>query len=97
MLPAVDKLVEMGIVDPERIGVIGSSYGGYTVYALLAQAKRFKCAIAQAGISDLVSKYGTFDARKRYNRSGGTGSANWSEGSQGRMGGPTLGRSFPMD
>ena len=64
--PAIDRLVQMGIADPHRLGVMGQSYGGYGTYGLITQTNRFQAAIALAGISDLLSLYGTFDARTRY-------------------------------
>ena len=88
VLPAVDKVVEMGIADPGRIGVIGQSYGGYTVNVLITQTKRFKAAVALAGLSDLISNYGIFDARSRYSFGGSSFFSSWSEGGQGRMGVP---------
>lgn len=66
VMPALDKLTELGIADPGRLGVMGQSYGGYTTYGLITQTNRFKAAVALAGPSDLVSLYGIFDARKRY-------------------------------
>lgn len=59
VLPGIDRLVEMGITDPERIGVLGHSYGGYSVLALLVQTNRFRAAMASAGFADLVSGYRT--------------------------------------
>lgn len=66
VIPALDKLIDMGIADPARIGVIGQSYGGYSTYGLVTQTNRFHAAVALAGLSDLVSLYGAFDARDRY-------------------------------
>lgn len=66
VLPAMDALVEQGIADPDRFLLLGHSYGGYGVYGLVTQTHRFKAAAALAGISDLVSYYGTFDPRTRY-------------------------------
>jgi dipeptidyl aminopeptidase/acylaminoacyl peptidase len=60
VLPAVDKLVDLGIADSNRIGVEGHSYGGFAVYGLITQTSRFKAAIAYAGLSDLVSLYLSF-------------------------------------
>lgn len=88
VLPAVDKVIEMGIADPERLGIIGQSYGGYTVYALITQTKRFKAAISMGGMCDLVSNYGIFNASLRYSNGGSSFTASWSEGGQGRMGVP---------
>jgi dipeptidyl aminopeptidase/acylaminoacyl peptidase len=61
IMPAIDRLVELGIADPDRLGVFGQSRGGYTVFSLLAQTNRFKAGVALAGISDLASSYRGFD------------------------------------
>jgi len=45
---------------------MGQSTGGFSAYGLITQTDRFKAAVALAGFSDLVSFYGTFDARWRY-------------------------------
>jgi len=66
VLPAVDKVIELGIADPKRLGVMGQSYGGYSTYGLIAQTNRFQAAVSLAGLSDLVSLYGLLDARFRY-------------------------------
>ena len=64
--PAIEKVVEMGIADPERVGVIGASFGGYSVYGLVTQTQRFKAAVALAGITELFGFYGALDLRYRY-------------------------------
>ncbi len=46
---AVDKLVELGIADRERIGVAGHSYGAFMVANLLAHTDLFAAGIAQSG------------------------------------------------
>lgn len=66
VLPAVDKVIELGTADPKRLGVMGQSYGGYATYGLIAQTNRFHAAVSLAGLSDLLSLYGVFDARFRY-------------------------------
>ena len=66
LLPAIDAVIELGIADPDRLGLMGHSYGGYGTYALITQTHRFRAAVALAGIADLVSLYGQFDARLRY-------------------------------
>ena len=66
VITAVDKVIDMGIADPNKLGVWGQSYGGYSTYTLVTYTNRFKAAIALAGLSDLISLYGTFDARYRY-------------------------------
>lgn len=57
ILPALDKVIEMGIADPERIGVTGQSNGGYGVLSLIVQTNRFKAAVDRMGPGNLISAY----------------------------------------
>ena len=66
VMPALDKGIELGIVDPDRLFVMGQSFGGFSTYGLITQTNRFKAAVSLAGLSDLISLYGQFDARERY-------------------------------
>ncbi len=66
VIPAVNKVIEMGIADPEKLVVMGQSGGGYTTYSFITQTNKFKTAISLAGASDLISKWGQFDPRTRY-------------------------------
>lgn len=54
---AVNKLIEMGIADPERLGLQGTSYGGYATNLLITQTKRFNAAINVSGKVNMVSFY----------------------------------------
>jgi dipeptidyl aminopeptidase/acylaminoacyl peptidase len=58
IVPGVDQIISMGIADSARIGVIGHSWGGYTVLALLVQTHRFKTAVMRGGYGDLFADYG---------------------------------------
>jgi dipeptidyl aminopeptidase/acylaminoacyl peptidase len=58
ILPAVSKVIEMGIASPEELGVMGHSYGGYTTLSLLVQTPRFKAAVEANGVADLIGLYG---------------------------------------
>jgi dipeptidyl aminopeptidase/acylaminoacyl peptidase len=51
----------MGIADPDRLGVMGWSYGGYMTSWTITQTDRFKAASVGAGVTDLVSFTGTTD------------------------------------
>lgn len=66
VLPAVDMAVTIGVADPDRLFLMGQSFGGYSTYGLVTQTSRFRAAIACAGMSNLISLYGQFDARVRY-------------------------------
>lgn len=58
ILPGVDKVISMGIAAPDQLGVIGHSYGGYSVLSLIVQTARFKAALEADGMGDLISGYG---------------------------------------
>jgi dipeptidyl aminopeptidase/acylaminoacyl peptidase len=59
VLPAVDHLIRLGIVDSGRVGLIGESFGGYQVLSLLTQTTRFGAAVAISADVNLTSSYGT--------------------------------------
>jgi dipeptidyl aminopeptidase/acylaminoacyl peptidase len=61
IMSGVDSLVEQGIADPERLGVMGWSYGGYMTSWIITQTKRFKAASVGAGVTNLMSFTGTAD------------------------------------
>lgn len=61
VLPAVDKAVQLGIVDSERVGVTGQSNGGYSTLATIVQTNRFKAAVMNAGYGDLAGMYGVMN------------------------------------
>lgn len=61
VLPGVNRVVDMGIADPDRLGVMGHSYGGYSTLSLMVQTKRFKAAVATDGMADLIGLYGEMD------------------------------------
>ena len=59
-LTAIDEVAKESYVDKDRLGCVGASYGGYSVFYLAGiHEKRFKTFIAHDGIFDLRSMYGT--------------------------------------
>lgn len=54
---AANKLIDLGIADPDRLGVHGTSYGGYATVLLLTETDRFKAAINVSGKVDMISFY----------------------------------------
>jgi dipeptidyl aminopeptidase/acylaminoacyl peptidase len=66
VMPAVDRLIELGIVDPDKMAVMGHSFGGYSTYEIITQTTRFKAAVAMSGHPDLLSLYGQFPTYSRY-------------------------------
>lgn len=54
---AVDAVVAKGIVESNRIGLIGGSFGGYETSFIISQTNRFATAVVGAACTDLVSSY----------------------------------------
>lgn len=61
-LSAIDHVVKQPYVDQNRLGCVGASFGGFSVFALAAvHNKRFKSFISHDGVFDFRSMYGTTD------------------------------------
>lgn len=59
-LTAIDELSKEDFIDSDRLGAVGASYGGYSVYFLAGMhQKRFKTFISHCGVFNLESMYGT--------------------------------------
>lgn len=59
-LSAVDEIANEPYIDRQRLGCVGASYGGYSVFYLAGiHGKRFKSFIAHNGVFNLKSMYGT--------------------------------------
>ncbi len=61
IMAGVDHVIQMGVADPDRLGVMGWSYGGYMTSWIVTQTKRFKAASVGAGVTNLMSFTGTAD------------------------------------
>jgi dipeptidyl aminopeptidase/acylaminoacyl peptidase len=57
-VPGVDKVIEMGIADPEALGVMGHSFGGYSTIAVITETTRFQAAMMSAGLANMFAGYG---------------------------------------
>jgi len=55
---AVNLLIERGLVDEDKVGVHGTSYGGYATSLLITQTDRFAAAINISGKVDIISFLG---------------------------------------
>lgn len=58
LMPAIDKIVEMGFVDSKRIGAQGHSWGGYQVAYLATKTDRFAAIESGAPVVNMLSAYG---------------------------------------
>ncbi len=59
IIGAADYLIKEGIVDPNRLGIAGWSYGGILTNYTIATDKRFKAGVSGAGSSLMMSVYGS--------------------------------------
>lgn len=56
-LSGIDHLVEQGIADAERLGVVGASYGGFMVSWLISHDTRFSAAVSVAPMINYVTQH----------------------------------------
>jgi len=62
LMAVVDTALEtFDFVDPERLGVIGGSYGGYMTSWIIGHTNRFKSAVSERAVNNLVSMFGSSD------------------------------------
>jgi len=61
ILAGVDAMVGRGIADPDRLGVMGWSNGGFLTNCLITRTERFKAASSGAGVIDQVLQWGIED------------------------------------
>jgi len=61
IMSGVDLLIATGLVDPERMGVMGWSYGGFMTSWAITKTDRFKAACVGSGVTNLMSFNGTSD------------------------------------
>ncbi|MFC2158283.1 prolyl oligopeptidase family serine peptidase [Acidobacteriota bacterium] len=80
VLPAVEKVIDLGYADPKHIGLQGHSWGGYQSSFLVTQTDIFACVVTGAPLTNLVSMYNIL-----YKGSGNTNQPLIQFG-QGRMG-----------
>ncbi len=57
VVPGVQKLVDMGLSDPKRVGLCGHSWGGYETAYIITQTTLFKAAVAGAPVVNMTSAY----------------------------------------
>jgi dipeptidyl aminopeptidase/acylaminoacyl peptidase len=62
LVDGVEALAQAGIINRDRVGITGGSYGGYaSMWGATALSEHFAAAVAFVGISNQVSKFGTSD------------------------------------
>lgn len=61
VISSLECALEDGRVDPKYLYIAGGSYGGYLTNWILTQTNRFRAAISERSVSNMISKYGTSD------------------------------------
>ncbi|MBE3564272.1 MAG: S9 family peptidase [Thermogemmatispora sp.] len=61
ILAGIDAALQQGGIDEQRIGVIGGSYGGFMTAWLIGHSHRFRAAVADRSVTNLVSDFGSSD------------------------------------
>ncbi|HJQ49416.1 MAG TPA: S9 family peptidase [Gaiellaceae bacterium] len=62
LMGVVDTALErFDFLDPERLGVLGGSYGGYMTSWIIGHTNRFKAALSERAVNSLVSMFGSSD------------------------------------
>jgi dipeptidyl aminopeptidase/acylaminoacyl peptidase len=62
VMAAVDTgLEQFDFLDPDRLGVLGGSYGGYMTSWIVGHTNRFKAALSERAVNQLVSAFGSSD------------------------------------
>ena len=61
LMSGVDKVLDMGVADPDSLVEMGWSYGGYMTSFIVTRTNRFKAVSMGAGLPDLISMVTTTD------------------------------------
>ena len=77
ILRGMELVVARGYVDTERMVMTGGSYGGYLAAWIVGRDHRFKAAVAQRGVYNLISMRGVTDIPTFNDRE--TGASPWED------------------
>lgn len=66
VLAGVDEVAKLGIVDEERMGLLGHSYGGTQINYIITHTNRFKVAVSSEGTADRQMSWGYAAAANPY-------------------------------
>jgi dipeptidyl aminopeptidase/acylaminoacyl peptidase len=64
VMTGIDSIIVRGIADPDRLGIMGWSYGGYLTASIVTKTNRFKAASIGAPATDWTTYYGQTDGPK---------------------------------
>lgn len=88
---ATRKLVELGVADPDRLAIMGASFGGYAAVASAAfDPDLYKCAISFSGAFDIREQMKNWKSRFWRKRQGTAGFDSWVQ----KLGDPETAESY---
>lgn len=70
---AVDHVVQIGLADPDRLGVMGLSYGGFMANWLVGTTDRFRAAVSENGVTNQIAAWANSDSGPEYDRAANMG------------------------
>jgi dipeptidyl aminopeptidase/acylaminoacyl peptidase len=65
---ALDHVIDLGLADPARTGVMGLSYGGFMVNWLVGTTDRFRAAVSENGVTNQINDWANSDSGPEYDR-----------------------------
>jgi dipeptidyl aminopeptidase/acylaminoacyl peptidase len=77
---ALDHAIALRLADPDRLGALGLSYGGFMVNWLVGTTDRFKAAASENGVTNQVATWATSDSGPEYCRAARMGDPTTPEG-----------------
>jgi dipeptidyl aminopeptidase/acylaminoacyl peptidase len=77
---ALDHVIALGLADPERLGALGLSYGGFMVNWLVGTSNRFRAAVSENGVANQISAWAASDCGPEYCRTALMGDPTTPEG-----------------
>jgi dipeptidyl aminopeptidase/acylaminoacyl peptidase len=76
----VDHVVRLGWVAPDRLGLMGLSYGGFVVNWTIGTSDRFRAAVSENGVTNQVTQWAGSDCGPEYSRAAQLGDTLSNEG-----------------
>lgn len=77
---ALDHVIELGLADPDRLGALGLSYGGFMINWLVGTTDRFRAAVSENGVTNQVGGWANSDEGPEYCRAARMGDPTTPEG-----------------
>ena len=77
---ALDHVIALGLADPDRLGALGLSYGGFMVHWLVGTSDRFRAAVSENGVTNQIAGWANSDSGPEYVRAAQMGDPFTPEG-----------------